>query len=116
MEHRCGQRHAVDFPVRLRTNNGVLAQGRIQDLSFSGAFIVTPVALPQFSEVHVIPLPQREGIRASDAIPAQVIRRTDAGMAIEWTEVGLASVRVLLERVHSEAVWEAAAPLRERKR
>ena len=95
MEHRWGLRHEVSCPVHIRTRGGLMAQGRICNVSISGALVVTPlpVSLLSYVEILLVPDNPRRGIGA--AIEAQVVRRTDAGFGLEWCELAPEAIRSL---------------------
>jgi hypothetical protein len=86
MEHRWGQRKAVHKSVRVRTRAGIAAQGHITNVSISGAFVTTPLPVALFSVIEVSFIGVAGGRRASTVIEAQVVRKTAAGLGLEWCE------------------------------
>jgi hypothetical protein len=87
MEHRWGNRVAVDIGVRISLRPGTIGVGRIQALSMSGAWIRAQLNLPVFSRVMVVldPSPAQEYDAAS--IGAYVTRTSREGFAVEWYEL-----------------------------
>ena len=96
MEHRCGYRRVVDVPVRIRSREGVAGQAILREVSLSGARLECSLPLPalatvlvQFALRHAANAPKRVRIEA------EVVRRTDTGFALEWTEFAPEAVRAL---------------------
>ena len=83
MEHRWGLRQAVNCPVRIRTRGGLIAPGRVCNVSISGAFVLMPLPVALLSYVEIL-IPQRQGRAMSTAIEGQVVRRTETGFGLEW--------------------------------
>ena len=53
MEHRWGRRIACGAPVRLDIGAGAPADGRLRDVSMSGAFIETTLAPALFAAIEL---------------------------------------------------------------
>ena len=87
----------VDCSVRIRTRGGLIAQGRVCNVSISGAFVLTPLPVALLSYVEIL-VPQRQGRAMSTAIEGQVVRRTEAGFGLEWCVLA------------PQALWSIAAP------
>lgn len=86
MEHRWGNRVAIDLPVRISTA-GLAGTGVLRNLSASGAFLETALPLEPLSMVRVqIP---RGSLRGSGSAVARglVVRSDTTGVGIEWCEV-----------------------------
>jgi hypothetical protein len=83
MEHRWGQRLPCSTVVRLSAGAGATGQGCIRNVSISGAFIETAVALPPFTLLEVIVVRDNG---AETSLLASVVRRESAGIAVEWAE------------------------------
>lgn len=94
MEHRWGLRILCGAVVRISAGEGVTVCGRMRDVSTSGAFVETPLALPLFSPVE-ISLPSDGGDSGSEVL-AWVVRRDAAGVGIEWVETASGSICALL--------------------
>jgi hypothetical protein len=94
MEHRWGERLALQARVVLRTPGGLQGIGYIRDVSISGALVVSGMPASSMSCVHVS-LPA--GSSLSKSIEGQVVRQTEDGFAIEWCELAPEAVRSLLQ-------------------
>jgi len=96
VEHRWGQRKSVNASVQLRTQGGIVALGRLLNASLSGAFVQTPLKVPPLSRVVLI-IPG-ESSQVAAQIESQVVRHTEAGIGLEWSEFAGETVIALLER------------------
>jgi hypothetical protein len=96
MEHRWGHRHEVSRPIRLGNRSGVMARGRICNVSISGAFIVSPLPVALFSHVQVQFRAMVDGRRTSTTVEGQVVRKDTTGFGIEWSEFAPEVVRALV--------------------
>lgn len=90
MEHRWGQRRAADIPVRLSCQNYGAGEGRITDLSLSGARIRTELELPPLALVTVIiepgDWPGKSWCHAPGSrLFACVVRCAPRELGVEWT-------------------------------
>ena len=97
MEHRCGNRKILDARVTVRTRSGIVARGVLQNVSASGALVVSPLPLPLHTTVFV----QIESADAHQpfcrvALAGEVSRLTDDGFAIEWAEFAPHTLQVIL--------------------
>ena len=84
MEHRWGQRTAVDLVVSLRGFSGTSGMGRLRDVSATGAFLQTNLELPLLAPMRIDLL---EGIPPACHCcegRAYVVRKAAAGFGIEW--------------------------------
>jgi hypothetical protein len=95
IEHRWGERFPINLPVQLsvRAVNGI--DGRLKNVSLSGALIEADIAL-RLNSLVAIKLrlpgpPHREAF-----LQAHVTRRSDADVGIEWCEFAPAAVKDLL--------------------
>jgi hypothetical protein len=79
MEHRWGERTAVDFPVQLRGTAGGVTSGRIANVSASGALIRIDLRLdpPTRIDIVICGLP----------VPAFVVRTLAGAVGVEWCEL-----------------------------
>lgn len=84
MEHRLGQRISIDVPVRIIGIPGALGIGRLRDISASGSFVQTRLALPSLSMIEIV-LPHGLSVDAP-TLTGYVVRSTPLGLGIEWTE------------------------------
>jgi hypothetical protein len=94
VEHRWGQRLSVRARVGLRARGNSRGIGYIQDISISGALVVSGMRPTPMSFVRVF-LPERS--RKAMCIEGQVIRCTNDGFAVEWCELALDVVRSLAQ-------------------
>lgn len=100
MEHRWGQRRVVHERVHLRTASGMTARGHIVSVSISGAFVKTVLPALPLSVILVSFLPDRwrRGYsRFAPIIEAHVVRRTEQGIALEWSDSAPELTRTLSE-------------------
>lgn len=91
IDHRWGDRVALEAPAEFKTVQGLAIDGVIGNASLSGAFIRTRSRPPLRSYVAVRPLNV-----ASDWLEACVVRHDAAGVGLEWLDPGLRSVSALL--------------------
>lgn len=94
-EHRWGARIRVSIPVHVASPSTTGVDGRIKDLSLSGALMTTNVDLPLNSRIEVtleLPAPQ-----PGDAvIAAHVARKVNGEVGIEWCQFAPNAVKDLL--------------------
>jgi hypothetical protein len=96
MEHRLGYRLRINCIVRLRTGRGEVAQAELCDLSLSGAFVRTDLALEPSSPVR-LSLPSLADMRLRNIpITAHVVRNQGIGIGLEWDEFAPAPVKAFL--------------------
>ncbi|HEY6925215.1 MAG TPA: PilZ domain-containing protein [Steroidobacteraceae bacterium] len=94
MEHRWGQRKSVNTSVQLRTQGGVVAIGRMTNVSVSGAFVQTALQAPSLARVQLIVSLNRS--HGAALIEAQIVRKTEAGLGLEWDEFGGEKILALI--------------------
>jgi hypothetical protein len=99
MEHRWGERVQVDFPVRVTAHRFSVRDGRLTDLSVSGARVEAELEARALARVRVaidLPLwPKHE----SPVVEAYVVRKNKYGIGLEWCEFASDAVRELLHAV-----------------
>lgn len=83
MEHRWGNRFAVDVPAELWTADGMAAKGTVRAASLSGALVETDLKPPVLSRVSLKP---RAGV--AGWLEACVVRVDEGAIAVEWLEPG----------------------------
>jgi hypothetical protein len=89
MEHRFGQRFRCGTGVSISAANGLAGQGRLVNVSLSGAYLETPLDLPLYATIEVA----RHGARDSSVRRlASVVRRDAAGFGVEWCETPTRSI------------------------
>jgi hypothetical protein len=99
MEHRWGERLQVDFPVRVIAHRFSVREGRLADLSVSGALVKAEFEARVLSRIQVAidsPLwPKHE----SPIVEAYVARRYKQEFGIEWCEFAPRAVSELLRAI-----------------
>jgi len=107
MDHRWGQRVAVDLAVQLQCHPRTVAVGRLMNVSVSGAFVRAGVVPALLAPVRILGfLSEHEGVRR-EAIEGYVVRRGRGGFGIEWFELAPAGIcRFLLAGVGFTAFEE----------
>ena len=94
-ESRWGERVKVNIPVQVSADAFVGAEGRMKNLSLSGALMKANVDLGLHSLVEVsvkTPLPPQR----AETIAAYVSRRTKDGVGVEWCEFAPSVIKDLL--------------------
>jgi len=104
MEHRWGERVPSRLPVRLDLGSQTLVRGRIENVSFSGAFISTAARVPTSARVHVEFRLPRSRILQPYRIPAHVVRVTAHGIGLEWSTFAPRAIRLLFARSAARAL------------
>jgi hypothetical protein len=88
MEHRYGSRYPVDLKVYVRTRGcAVSAQGRLCDISVSGAFVQTPLPPAALLYVSIQFISEDRRLRDGAFVDAYIVRTTETGLGIEWEEI-----------------------------
>jgi hypothetical protein len=97
MEHRWGERVGVDIPVRITVHPFSVRNGRLANLSVSGACLKADFDLRLLSRIQVaIELPQRSKHEAP-TIAAYVARKLKDTIGIEWCEFAPPAINRLLQ-------------------
>jgi hypothetical protein len=96
MEHRWGHRRDIDRSVHLATRSGLVARGRLTNVSISGAFLESPLPVSLFSYVQIQFNAMLNGRRTATAVEGQVVRKDATGFALEWCEFAPEAVRALV--------------------
>ncbi|HWX27666.1 MAG TPA: PilZ domain-containing protein [Steroidobacteraceae bacterium] len=95
LEHRWGERVRVNMPVRLSAADLPSVEGRVKNLSLSGALLKVDCELRLHALIEVrIELPPPASRAA--VVEAHVSRKLDDGVGIEWCQLAPNIVRVLL--------------------
>ena len=104
MEHRWGQRQAVNRPVHIRTQGGLVGRGYVRDLSVSGAFVATSLPIRLFACVQIVFRGENDGFTTPVAsIEGEVVRKETEGFGIEWHRFGADEI-LRLARPHTAEV------------
>lgn len=114
MEHRWGERFAVDLAVRVAGRPYHVRMGRLVDLSVSGAYLDMPAELRLLSRVQIaIALPQRLA-HPTSMVAAYVARLSSDGVGVEWCEHAPKPVLELLRHIatHRPERHRVTAPAR----
>lgn len=92
MEHRCVRRYEVEIPVYARAFPGVVSSvGCLLNVSETGGFLLTTLPVQLHSSVSL----QVIGRDLCRKLEGEVVRRSFAGVAIEWSEPAAEFVRTL---------------------
>jgi hypothetical protein len=97
MEHRWGQRMAVDTPVRLTASPFAPGIGRLTNFSVSGGFIKAQFELPVLTRIQVAFQPVEPGEDEAPMIFAYVARMAQTGIGVEWCEAASPAICRLLQ-------------------
>jgi hypothetical protein len=98
MEHRYGVRYLSAIDVYVRSQSGRIAtRGRLLDVSISGAFVSTSLSIAPLTSITLEVISVVNSVRRWKPIEAQVIRRTDDGLGIEWKELTPAALSQLVD-------------------
>jgi hypothetical protein len=87
MEHRWGERVAVDIPVQVSVPPLIIGAGRVQNLSISGAWISGNFDLPPLARAIVIFDLGIGGVQETLPLACYVARVLRGGMGVEWREL-----------------------------
>jgi hypothetical protein len=67
------------------------------DVSISGAFVSTSVSIAPLTSITLEVISVVQSVRRWKPIEAQVIRRTDSGLGIEWKDLTPAALSQLVD-------------------
>jgi hypothetical protein len=95
MEHRWGQRVDCHLCVGISAAGGGGGGGRLRNVSMSGAFIETRLALPIFARIEIAVL-QAGPAQREIVVTANVVRSMSDGVGVEWSEASAGSICALL--------------------
>jgi hypothetical protein len=82
MEHRFGRRFRCGTAVRLSAESGATGDGRLANVSLSGAYVQTAVDLPLFALVAIVAARDERTVERR----ACVVRKDATGVGVEWCE------------------------------
>lgn len=98
MEHRWGERVAVRMTVELSSGSSPPVAGDLENVSSSGAFVRTEGRGPPRGPVEVVLRQDTSGRGRSVRLAAHVVRESESGVGIEWSEFAPRAVRELMIR------------------
>ncbi|HLY52532.1 MAG TPA: PilZ domain-containing protein [Steroidobacteraceae bacterium] len=104
MEHRWGERHALERMVSLRAG-GWRVLARVRNISSSGAYLQCAVPSASVARIHIDFRDGPDSVR----LAAHIVRRTADGIGIEWAEFAPQRIMRMLRRAERER--EAAQTL-----
>jgi hypothetical protein len=94
-EHRWGARIQVRVPLRVASPTETAIDGRMTNLSLSGALLSTSLAAPLNTRIAVtLALPSP--LQGDAVIEAHVTRRVNGAVGVEWCQFAPAAVKDLL--------------------
>jgi hypothetical protein len=96
MEQRWGERLLVNVPVRVNAHAFSSRDGRLTDLSVSGAHLEADIDLRPGARVEVVVVLPYRSKHEAPAVYGYVTRKYRDGFGIEWCEFGPAAVAELL--------------------
>jgi hypothetical protein len=99
MEHRWGQRVPVDFPVRVTALRFSVRDGRLSDLSVSGALVKAELEARVLARIQIALVLPLWSKHESPIIEAYVTRRHRNEFGIEWCEFAPRAVSELLRAI-----------------
>jgi hypothetical protein len=103
MEHRWGERIAVDIPVQVSVPPLIMGSGRVRNISISGAWILGRFDLPPLARAFIV-FDLAAGPDRSEQLPiaCYIARVRPEGIGVEWRE--------LAPQIVSDLMLFAAAP------
>jgi hypothetical protein len=101
MDHRWGRRVQVDLPVRVAAHRFAVRDGRLIDLSVSGALIEAELDTRVLCRVQVILLLPAFPRHEAPTVEAYVARKHKYGIGVEWCEFAPRAVREFLREAVS---------------
>jgi hypothetical protein len=108
MEHRHGHRRKVVVRVTIRTRAGAGGAGCIDEASASGARLVTTLPL-RIHSIIVLSLAITEARHIRHLkLEAEVVRRTENGFGVEWTQFSPECLPALYHPVAPKAMSTAS--------
>ena len=105
MEHRCGYRLTSTAEVWIRTPQGISGRAQLRNISASGALLRTLVPVALHTQIFVrLPAGMLRGGRDQQWVSAHVVRNSDDGVGVEWTEFSPDIVNHLIRSTGTDAV------------
>jgi hypothetical protein len=94
MDRQRGQRRSTNVTVRFFTRPATIGIGRVLNVSATGAFMETQLALRLLSLVYLEPTDQLPADGTNGRIAATVVRCCATGVGLEWCEFAAEATRV----------------------
>jgi c-di-GMP-binding flagellar brake protein YcgR len=105
MEHRCGNRLTTTAGVWIRTHQGISGKAQLRNISASGALLRTPMPVALHAQLLVRFAASMPDERSDQQwVSAHVVRNSEDGLAVEWTEFSPDIVRHVLRSMGADAV------------
>jgi hypothetical protein len=111
MEHRWGERLQVNVPVRVSAHAFSGHDGRLTNLSVSGAHLQAEMELRVGSRVEIVMILPYRSKHEAPAVLGFVTRKNRDGFGLEWCQFAPPAVAELLRNAarHRYAAYRAAA-------
>jgi PilZ domain len=110
MEHRWGERIAVDIPVQVSVPPLVVGSGHVRNISISGAWILGRFDLPPLARAFVVFDLALAGQHEQLPIACYVARVRPEGIGVEWRELAPQIVSDLILFAATPAPSRSATP------
>lgn len=113
MEHRWGERMAMGIPVTVTVHSFAAHDGRLVNVSMSGALIEADFDARVLSRIRVRIRPPGPPEAPPLELTAYVVRRSSAGIGVEWCEFAPREVFAMLQVAgsHAAVAGPASTPL-----
>jgi hypothetical protein len=92
---RWGKRITVNIPVHLMMQDAAASEGCLKNVSLSGALMSTAASLRLHSEL-VVGITRKTGASQSFLVKAQVARKQNEDVAVQWSEFSPEAIKELL--------------------
>jgi hypothetical protein len=102
MEHRWGLRTQVDETVHVWTPDRIAAQGRLTNVSISGARVLSSLPVQLWSRVKLRMSTANGLAKNRYTTEAQVVRLEKDGFAVEWCEFAPPAARALIRNARAQ--------------
>jgi hypothetical protein len=108
MDHRWGRRRPTDVAVQVIAKWGARREGRVANISLTGAYLETQMTLRPLALVYLESADRSIADRIGKRIAASVVRHDAAGVGLEWCEpqTKASGINALLAMLGGAAVDE----------
>jgi hypothetical protein len=96
MEHRWGERVPMDVPVRVSAHAFSQREGRLSNLSVSGALLIADLETRILARVEIHVVTPHRRVHEAPGIQAFIARRYRHGFGLEWCEFAPDAIADLL--------------------